>query len=232
MSRPNKPWFRKSNKRWYVWFEGKQVNLGPDRQAAFQRFHELMAQPKRSRSAPKTTTISLPEVVDAFLDWVQRHRAADTYEWYRYRLKRLCQAYPKLVAHQLRPYHVEDWVSGYELSTTSRRNYFRSAKRCFKWARKQGYLTENPIADLEVPSAEEKEMLVEPDEFARLLSFVRNPQLRDLITVTWETGCRPQESLKVEARHVDVTNQRWVWCYVPGRTEEGISGVCCSLALP
>ena len=34
---------------------------------------------------------------------------------------------------------------------------------------------------------------------------------RDLVNVTWETGCRPQESLRVEARHVDLQNQRWVF---------------------
>lgn len=27
MSRPSKPWFRKSSKRWYVWFREKQDNL-------------------------------------------------------------------------------------------------------------------------------------------------------------------------------------------------------------
>jgi integrase len=32
-----------------------------------------------------------------------------------------------------------------------------------------------------------------------------------LITVSWETGCRPQESLNVEARHLDVTGNRWVF---------------------
>jgi integrase len=211
MSRPNKPWFRKSNRRWYVWFDGRQLNLGPDRAAAHQRFYELMAQPKSSCRVPTTSEISLAEVVDHFLGWVQQHRAPDTYEWYRYRLERLCQAYPRLIAEQLRPFHVDDWVSRYELSVTSRRNYLRSAKRCYKWARRQGHLTENPIADLEVPSAEAKEILVDLGEFERLLEFVKNPDLADLIRVTWETGCRPQESLRVEARHVDVANQRWVF---------------------
>jgi len=32
-----------------------------------------------------------------------------------------------------------------------------------------------------------------------------------LLTVTWETGCRPQESLRVEARHVDLAGERWVF---------------------
>jgi len=40
---------------------------------------------------------------------------------------------------------------------------------------------------------------------------VRNQNLADLMQVTWLTGCRPQESLIVEARHVDVEKQRWVF---------------------
>ena len=211
MARPRKPWFRKSNKRWYVEVDGKQVNLGPNKKEAHRLFHELMAQPEPKRKAPRTTKISLPEVVDHFLDWVERHRAPDTYEWYRYRLERLCQAYPKLQADQLRPFHVEEWVSTYPLSITSRRNYLRCAKRCYKWAKKQGHLTENPIADLEVPSAEEKEVSLTAAEFDHFRSYVRNRNLADLIEVTWLTGCRPQESLRVEARHVDVQHQRWVF---------------------
>jgi integrase len=42
------------------------------------------------------------------------------------------------------------------------------------------------------------------------MGYIRNQNLADLVTVTWETGCRPQESLRVEARHVDLANQRWV----------------------
>ena len=42
MSRPRKPWFRKSKKRWFVEFNGKQVNLGPHKKEAFQLFHKLM----------------------------------------------------------------------------------------------------------------------------------------------------------------------------------------------
>jgi integrase len=32
---------------------------------------------------------------------------------------------------------------------------------------------------------------------------------RDLLLITWETAARPQESLIVEARHVDLKNSRW-----------------------
>lgn len=210
MARPRKPWFRKSNKRWYVEVQGKQVNLGPDKKEALKRFYELMAQPERP-TVQKTARISLPELTDQFLDWVQRNRAAATFEWYRYRLERLCRAYPSICAENLKPYHVEEWVSRYELSITSRRNYLRSVKRCFKWAERQGYLPTNPVANLEVPRAEHREVSLSQEEFDRLMSFVRNPAFNDLVTVTWLTGCRPQESLIAEARHVDFAHQRLVF---------------------
>ena len=101
MSRPNKPWFRKSNQRWYLWYNGKQVNLGPDKQEAFRQFHALMAMPKERAIVPPTPDIALVEVVDHFLDWVQRHRAHDTYEWCRHRLERFCRKYPQLMAMSL-----------------------------------------------------------------------------------------------------------------------------------
>jgi integrase/recombinase XerD len=143
-----KPFFKKNRGVWYVEINRKQINLGPDREKAFRRYHALMAQPAER----KVTSDSLASIIDAFLEWVQRNRAAETYEWYRYRLERFVRRYPDLRTDQLRPYHVETWVDAYDLSITSRRNYFRSVKRCLKWARMQGYVDRNPIVDLEVPS--------------------------------------------------------------------------------
>jgi integrase len=80
-----------------------------------------------------------------------------------------------------------------------------------KWAKRQGYIDRNTVADLEVPSAEHKEVAISQEEFDHLLSYVRNQALADLLIVTWETGCQPQESLRVAARHVDLVNQRWVF---------------------
>lgn len=38
---------------------------------------------------------------------------------------------------------------------------------------------------------------------------VKNQPFRDLLTVAWEVGCRPQELFRVEARHFDRRNRRW-----------------------
>jgi integrase len=111
----------------------------------------------------------------------------------------------------LKPYHVQQWVDEYDFSVTSRRNYLRTIKRCLTWAVRQGYLDRNPIAAIEIPAAENREIVVTPEEYAAMMSVVHDEHLRDLIIVTWETGCRPQESLRVEGRHIDRMNKRWVF---------------------
>ena len=203
----SQPWYRKSRKAWFVTLDGKQIKLAKTKSEALTRFHELMAKP-RTRTVRSD---SLLGIIDAFLEWVQSNRSAATYEWYRYRLERFARQYPDMAANELRPFHVETWADRYPISRTSRRNYLRSVKRCMKWATKQGYIDKNPVENLEVPAGDHKEVFIPEAGYEELLTFVRSDHLRDLIVVTWETGCRPQESLRVEARHVDLANQRWVF---------------------
>lgn len=191
-----KPFFKKSRGLWYVEIDRKQIKLGPDRDAAFATYHKLMGEPRPT--AVRSDQLSI--IIDAFLEWSQRQRSACTYEWYRYRLQRFITRTGDMPAAQLRPYHVQQWVDGYQLSVTSRRNYMRSVKRCLAWAVRQGYLEKNPIEFLEIPSGEAREVVVTQAEFDQLLDFVKDDPFRDLLIITWETGCRPQESLRVEAK--------------------------------
>lgn len=201
-----KPWHRKG-RGWFITFDRQQIKLGRKRKESFERYQQLIAKPKK-RSVPSD---SLLAIIDVFLDWVQKHRAPDTYEWYRYRLQLFSERYPDLCARDLRPFHVETWADSYDQAVTSRRNYLRSVKRCMKWAKKQGYIDSNPIADMEVPAGEGKEVYLPPEEFAILRSFVRNDFFGDLIDVTYDCGCRPQELLRVTSDEVDLGNKRWVF---------------------
>ena len=208
MARRPKPWFREARGAWFVTVGGVQNNLGPDKKLAFERFYELMRQPQERKVDPR----SLITIVNAFLHWVRTHRSPDTFEWYRYRLQRFVEKHPDLRVGDMKPFHAQKWVDSYpDLSVTSRRNYLRSIKRCLAWAVKQGYLDKNPISALEVPTGERREVVISPNEYETMLSFCRDENFRDLVIVTWETGCRPQESLRVEARHVDLANQRWIF---------------------
>ena len=219
MSHYPKPFFRKSRRLWYVQLDGRQINLGPDREQAFRQYHELMARPRPVVRQPQAAQLLLV-LCDAFLDWVLKHRSAATFEWYRARLQRFISLHPDLHVAELKPYHVQQWVDAYpNHSAATKRNNIRAVKRCLTWAMQQGYVDTNPIAHLPAPSAGRREMVVEPDEFTKLLSFVDDEAFRNLLIVTYETGCRPQESTRVEARHVDLARSRWVFSTAESKTK-------------
>ena len=203
-----KPFFKKARKSWYVEINRKQIKLGFDKEKAFQHYHQLMQQPTEKAT---TSPESLVGIIDAFLDWTERNRAPDTYEWYRYRLQRFVDKYPDMRVSSLKPFHVEEWVDGYDIAQTTRRNYFRSIKRCLAWATRQGRIEKNPLEALDIPGAERKEVYVPLDEFEALLTFVPCPRFRDLLITTYQTGCRPQESLRVVGEYVDTTHARWIF---------------------
>ena len=202
-----KPFFKKSRGLWYVEINRKQINLGADRDAAFAMYHQMMIQPRAAHLSPESVIV----IIDTFLDWVKKNRAPDTFEWYRHRLQRFARKYPDIKVSELRPFHVEQWVDDYELAVTTRHNYFRSIKTCLKWAVKQGYIQSSPLAAMEVPSPERREVYIPPEEFEAMLAYVTEPSLRDLIVTTYHTGCRPQESLRLMARYVEIDKARWVF---------------------
>ena len=208
MARQPKPWFRKDRKIWYVTINGKRHNLGPHKKEAFASFYELMRGCETQRV--KTTSCSLVQIIDEFLDWVSRNRSAATYEWYRSRLQNFIDVCGEIDLLALKPHHVEKWASNPDHSTTTRRNQMRSIKRCLKWAVAHGYLSTNPIEYLEVPSSTPKDTYVKPDEFEYLMQFVTEGNFADLVRITYETGCRPQEIIRIESRHADLSNSRWV----------------------
>ncbi len=216
MPRHPKPWLRKG-RGWYIQHDGKQFFLGTEKAEAFKNYHDLMRAPK-VRPARSDSVVAL---IDLFLDWCQKNRAAETYRWYLDRLQAFASTIdPNLTVASLKPFHIQRWVDGREdWSSGSRRNAIASVKRVFHWAEEQGYVDRSPIAHLKKPKCGKKETIVTEAHYREMLAMTHDEAFRDLLTVTWETGCRPQESLRVEARHVDQANQRWMIPTTPGKPD-------------
>ena len=212
-----KPFFRKPRQLWYVQLDGTQHNLGSDRDAAFAAYHDLMRKPREKRNIHSD---SVAAIIDSFLDFTQKHRASDTFKWYQPRLQQFVERYPDLVVPELKPFHVQEWIDSYpSLSGGSKRNLCRSIMRAMTWAEKQGYIDKSPIAHFEKPAGGKRERVISDAEWQDILSLVPDSDFRDLLLVTWETGCRPQESLIVETRHVDLQNSRWVFPVSESKTD-------------
>jgi integrase len=209
-----KPFFRPARQLWYVQLNGKQINLGTDEAAAFNTYHGLMQQRDEPPAPPSDVPRLVVVILDEFLDWCAKNRAPDTYRWYKDRLNSFCKTIERtLTADELRPHHVQQWVDNYgvPLASGSRRNLIAAVKRAMRWAEEQGYIERSTLAHMKKPACGRKELIVTLDQYKALLDRSTDIAFKDLVTVTWETGCRPQESLRVEARHVDLAGNRWVF---------------------
>lgn len=139
-----KPFFRKFTGTWYVQFGKKQVNLGPDKKAAWAKYHEIMAE-QRSVGLSITTVAQLFE---CYLDWCHKRRAEGTY----LNARHYCRSFiatigKKLQIFSLKPKHVSQWLDEHPGWTqTTQAHATTIIQRSFNWAVKQGHLQRNPIA--------------------------------------------------------------------------------------
>lgn len=209
MARAPKPWFRKDRNAWFVTIAGKRHNLGKDRALAFQRFHQLMAEPQKQA----VRSDSVAALIDLYLEWLQKNRSAGTYNWYMHFCQSFINSIPaNLQITDLKPFHVQEWLDARnDSSDSTKRGCITAVKRPFAWAEKQGYIDRSPIAHVEKPQEGRREQIVSSDELKKILSLAPDEPFQDVLHVAWEVGPRPQEIVNVEARHVDIKNARWVF---------------------
>jgi integrase len=205
--KPSKPWFRSDRNAWFVCFEGKQINLGPDKTEAERHFHELMARQQPSVQSPSSPFVC--SIIDLFLDWTQGHRAAGTYAWYAKHLQAFLDSLAdagRLTVEELKPFHVYQWTDKKKAWGDSyRRGAIIAVQRAFTWAEKIGHIDKSPIRHIEKPAQGKTEKTVPVDHYHTMLKNVRGQTARDLLTFSWEVGPRPQETRIIEARHFNPT---------------------------
>jgi integrase len=222
--RQPKPWFRKG-RGWYVQLKGKKIFLGPDKREAQNQFHQLMAGRPSAVPIP-AVEIPVVTILDAYLDWLEnrvreKSKAQRTYDWYQdflqdfivfetpsYRIQ-------DLTIDLLEPFHVYQWADSHPGWKTGKRGAMIAVQRAFNWAAKAGLLKSiggrSPLAKLEKPQQGRREQLVSADDYRETLSMVNDQEFRDLLELSWETGCRPHEIFTVEASFVDLGKAKWVF---------------------
>src|SRR5262249_25771003 len=99
----------------------------------------------------------------------------------------------------------EDWKAG------QKHQAIMSVQRAFNWAKKAGLIERSPVVHVEKPPTGKRERVIEWLDYQAMLDNTRAEEIHDLLTTSWDTGCRPQEIMRVEARHVDFAGRRWVF---------------------
>lgn len=208
MARTPKPWWYSRDGQWAVTIRGSRYLLGADKEAANDRFHELMKKPPMKAG-------SLWALHELYLQWLEQHRAPLTVEWYKRHLRSFLTHDDKIKdmpANQLLPLHVENWVDSHkDWGDSYKRGAMTAVDACMNWAVKKNLLDRNPIKGrLDKPRPGKRDVVLSAADFKNLLKHL-DGDFRLLVLVAWKTGARPQELTKVCARHVDLENARWVF---------------------
>lgn len=215
-----KPFFKKSHKTWFVQLDGRQVSLGKVEAEAFERYHELMHARANGQTVDEISdnsdNISVIEVLDRFLDACEKDSAPRTFEAYRNRLRPFVRQLDSskkldLAATELRPFHVLDWLDAHPgWSQGMRRGGIQAVQRAFNWAAEVGLIESSPIARMRKPAAGKLDTSVSEDEYSAMMINIPAGPFKELLRFAWLTGSRPQESIRIEARHCDLANDRIV----------------------
>ncbi len=69
----------------------------------------------------------------------------------------------------------------------------------------------SPLASIEKPQQGRREQLVSEEEYRNVLTALVSDEAHDLVTLSWETGMRPNELFVAEARFFEPENARLVF---------------------
>jgi integrase len=213
--RQPKPYFKASHKAWYA---NIGSNKRPKRLAseaegeakAYERYYQIMADRQ-----PVDSDTLVVELLDRFLDHHSKNSAPATYQFYA-RPVNLFARYigPKLRLVDLKASHVYNWIDTLPpASDNYRRNQIRGVKAAFRWAEKRELIDRSPIRNVTMPPARPRDVYLMSEQWKKLIAEVSKSRdggcLLDILTAMKETGCRPQEARRVEARHLD--DKAWVF---------------------
>jgi len=220
---------RNGRKYYYCWIAGKQSGLGYDREAADAKYKELLngkaklaAVPAlEAEPEPVTASITVAHVLRKYLEWREKEVAAGrlaigTLNFDKRPIAGLAKN-PKsavpfiefvgdMPVDEFGENVVKDWIDTHysHLVDNSKINLLRPLKQAFRWAcsKKSGrLLSENPIDELELPTAESREVEITDAQWEKVESKATGPFL-EALKVLKDTGARPQELRAAEAKNL------------------------------
>lgn len=207
-----KPYYREKRGTWYVQIGKTEHTLGRDKDEAFRLYHELMGRKPEERQSVAPSAHTAAEVIDLFLEWASKNRERLTYEAYRRRLQSLIDTIPgTLPCDALKPFHITRVMDAKGWNANTKNDFATAVQRAFNWAVKQGLIDRNPVAHVEKPAREVRELAISPKDYAEVMEKVAEPNFRTLLELAWETGSRPQELRKIEARFFDADHSRIIF---------------------
>ena len=199
MARQPKPFFRKQTKSWYCSIGGKQISLGKDREAAHQKFHELMT----DRDSVSGDLVTLYDLSQTYLDWCLGNRKKTTYDKHLLYLKSFIgQVGKRLKIAQLKQFHLTKWRDANpSWSDNSAHDAISIVQRMINWAIEENYLRRSPIPKVKKPRRKRRDVVYTDAQWKQIMDAA-GKSVVDLLDFLYLTGCRPKEARCLEAKHI------------------------------
>jgi integrase len=218
MARPARPWYWSARGGWYVTVGSRRRLLakGPKRKTkneAEREFYLLML--AEGRSAPTDRgSLTLRGLVNLFLGKVKLavtrgEREQGTYDTYEKYLVSAIKSAGDVKASGIGMAQLNAWVDGKPWGPTVRHNALNAVKIAYRWARKNGHLAVNPIADMDLPRPKKRTKIPTAKQVEAIFGAAWGQPFRDFLTALRETGARPSEVRSLTADKVDLEAGIW-----------------------
>lgn len=205
MPRPAHPWYRASRRTWFVNHDGTQTPLGirdpNDEAGALAAWHALTAPvattPVATGPAPPDRT--LRQVVAAYLADPELRIADSTRTRLGWSLNKFLSVLGDAAITSLTPRQIETALPD-TLSASSRHGAIGDLLGCLAWA---GVT----VGKVRRPPKESRgaDCVLTATQY-EVVKALASGDLKPLIVVLWETGCRPGEASALTAENVDWKN--------------------------
>jgi len=198
-------WERKG-RGWFVEFNGKQVKLGNDKAEAEKKYTAML----RERGLqPIDGRCRVHYLIDEFWEWYSVNQKKKTVDGRRPIMKSF-RAFiaESMDATDVRPFHIQKWIASCKgvKANDTKKTWIAFVQRIFNWGVDSGYIPHSPIARMKKPSDRPREEYIPPHLFQTVISAAPTAQLNRLITFMLDTGVRPEEVVKLEAKHFSEEN--------------------------
>ncbi len=206
------PWFRASKGTWHTTLHGRSVSLRvkgqENKSQAQQAWHRLMAEGAKPIPEPKLIeSITVKELVNAFVVDAETRLKPNTVRIYRYDLATLCELVGNFHADKLTPQHVTKWLHGLKVNSTTKAMTLRSVSACLGWAERNDMIPLNVAKKVAKPKSRSRceDAVISEADHAKLMEHA-TPDFRIVLRVLHNTGCRPGEACKITTDTFDPIN--------------------------
>jgi integrase len=209
MPRRPKPFFHRG--WWCSNVGGSRTKLAQgweNKSAAEDALLDLLNEQRQHPDRKTYPQLTVLDLCEKFLDWVELHRSEDTYDDYRDWLNRWQKLHGTTRAREIQADDLEAWkqaLAKQELSPWTINHAIVAVKTCWSWGLKNDYLPFNRLQKVQKLDAEGRERTFTQAEF---LALLRNTDtlFRQVLLFFRLTGIRPGELRRLIWSQVDFDN--------------------------